>query len=41
MSSYKGVINEYNTDYGFLHLIIGPMFSGKSTRLINILNDLI
>ena len=23
---------------GFLHIIIGPMFSGKSTKLINEIN---
>ena len=25
---------------GFLHLILGPMFAGKSTKLLEILNDL-
>ena len=25
---------------GFLHIIIGPMFSGKSTKLINEINTL-
>ena len=28
-------------DYsGFLHIIVGPMFSGKSTKLINEINTL-
>lgn len=36
---YSYNINKhYNTEHGFLHLIIGPMFSGKSTRLLNILD---
>ena len=31
----------YSESYlGFLHIIIGPMFSGKSTRLINEINTL-
>ena len=25
---------------GFLHIIFGPMFSGKSTKLINEINNL-
>lgn len=35
--NYKKMLDEYNTNFGFLHLIIGPMFSGKSTALLNIL----
>jgi thymidine kinase len=29
-----------NNENSFLHLILGPMFAGKSTKLLNILNDL-
>ena len=29
-----------NNNLGFLHIIMGPMFSGKSTKLINEINTL-
>lgn len=38
--NYQKMLDEYNTNFGFLHLIVGPMFSGKSTKLLNILEEL-
>jgi thymidine kinase len=29
-----------NNNEGYLHLILGPMFAGKSTKLFNIINNI-